>query len=196
MTEPADYKVGPGHPPLHSRFQKGRSGNPGGKPSPSSQLKARFQLAIREALEKKSAHELTASRPSSILGAIARQLVLDANIGRPSSQRLLLTLLETDIRESEGFLPPFGADDPDMGSEFEAGDAAGGEGAGQPHQTQPFSLSQGESEGAGVKRARQFLEKEVERRQYESARERLRQKIDIANEEGSTPGGAALAAKG
>jgi Family of unknown function (DUF5681) len=26
-----DYKVGPGRPPLHTRFKKGRSGNPGGR---------------------------------------------------------------------------------------------------------------------------------------------------------------------
>jgi hypothetical protein len=26
-----DYKVGPGRPPLHSRFRKGQSGNPGGR---------------------------------------------------------------------------------------------------------------------------------------------------------------------
>jgi hypothetical protein len=26
-----DYKVGPGRPPLHSRFKKGQSGNPGGR---------------------------------------------------------------------------------------------------------------------------------------------------------------------
>ena len=26
-----DYKVGPGRPPLHTRFQKGQSGNPGGR---------------------------------------------------------------------------------------------------------------------------------------------------------------------
>jgi hypothetical protein len=25
-----DYKVGPGRPPLHTRFRKGQSGNPGG----------------------------------------------------------------------------------------------------------------------------------------------------------------------
>jgi Family of unknown function (DUF5681) len=26
-----DYKVGPGNPPLHTRFRKGQSGNPGGR---------------------------------------------------------------------------------------------------------------------------------------------------------------------
>jgi hypothetical protein len=26
-----DYKVGPGHPPLHTRFRKGQSRNPGGR---------------------------------------------------------------------------------------------------------------------------------------------------------------------
>jgi hypothetical protein len=26
-----DYKVGPGRPPLHTRFRKGQSGNPGGR---------------------------------------------------------------------------------------------------------------------------------------------------------------------
>jgi hypothetical protein len=27
----SDYKVGPGKPPLHTRFKKGQSGNPGGR---------------------------------------------------------------------------------------------------------------------------------------------------------------------
>jgi hypothetical protein len=29
-------KVGPGRPPLHTRFKKGQSGNPGGRPRPSA----------------------------------------------------------------------------------------------------------------------------------------------------------------
>jgi Family of unknown function (DUF5681) len=31
----SDYKVGPGRPPLHTRFQKGQSGNPGGRSAKS-----------------------------------------------------------------------------------------------------------------------------------------------------------------
>jgi hypothetical protein len=32
MSPPSDYQVGYGKPPRHSRFQKGRSGNPRGRP--------------------------------------------------------------------------------------------------------------------------------------------------------------------
>ena len=31
----SDYKVGPGRPPLHTRFKKGQSGNPGGRSAKS-----------------------------------------------------------------------------------------------------------------------------------------------------------------
>src|SRR5438445_1275113 len=31
----SDYRVGPGRPPLHSRFRKGQSGNPGGRSAKS-----------------------------------------------------------------------------------------------------------------------------------------------------------------
>ena len=31
----SDYKVGPGKPPLHTRFKKGQSGNPGGRSTKS-----------------------------------------------------------------------------------------------------------------------------------------------------------------
>ena len=31
----SDYEVGPGRPPLHTRFKKGRSGNPGGRSAKS-----------------------------------------------------------------------------------------------------------------------------------------------------------------
>ena len=31
----SDYQVGPGRPPLHTRFKKGQSGNPGGRSAKS-----------------------------------------------------------------------------------------------------------------------------------------------------------------
>ena len=41
-----EYKVGPGRPPLHTRFKKGRSGNPGGRRSKS--LPALLAAALDE----------------------------------------------------------------------------------------------------------------------------------------------------
>src|SRR5215510_1722346 len=41
-----DYKVGPGQPPLHTRFKKGQSGNPGGRSK--KQLSALLADALNE----------------------------------------------------------------------------------------------------------------------------------------------------
>ena len=43
-----DYKVGPGRPPLHTRFKKGQSGNPGGRSAKS--LPALLANALNEAV--------------------------------------------------------------------------------------------------------------------------------------------------
>ena len=42
----SDYKVGPGRPPLHTRFKKGQSGNPGGRSAKS--LPALLAAALNE----------------------------------------------------------------------------------------------------------------------------------------------------
>jgi Family of unknown function (DUF5681) len=42
----SDYKVGPGRPPLHTRFKKGQSGNPGGRSAKS--LAAALAAALNE----------------------------------------------------------------------------------------------------------------------------------------------------
>jgi hypothetical protein len=41
-----DYKVGPGRPPLHTRFKRGQSGNPGGRSK--KQLSALLADALNE----------------------------------------------------------------------------------------------------------------------------------------------------
>jgi hypothetical protein len=45
-----DYDVGYGRPPTHTRFQKGQSGNPGGRPKGS--------LTMKEALMREGAREV------------------------------------------------------------------------------------------------------------------------------------------
>ncbi len=45
---PDDDKAGYKRPPLHTRFKKGRSGNPSGRPKPSPTLAAEFAKALSE----------------------------------------------------------------------------------------------------------------------------------------------------
>ena len=45
---PADYRVGYGKPPLHTRFKKGNRGNPGGRPRRARNLKTLLQEALEE----------------------------------------------------------------------------------------------------------------------------------------------------
>ena len=85
--------VGYGRPPEHTRFQKGQSGNPGGRPGPKKLAKLEFDAAIGEALHA-DRWELKDARPAKMIEAFARRVALDAVEGRPSAQRLLLSILE------------------------------------------------------------------------------------------------------
>jgi hypothetical protein len=46
VDDERDFKVGPGRPPLHTRFKKGQSGNPGGRSAKS--LPALLAVALNE----------------------------------------------------------------------------------------------------------------------------------------------------
>ncbi|HEY3637024.1 MAG TPA: DUF5681 domain-containing protein [Rhizomicrobium sp.] len=100
MREPTgSYSVGRGRPPLHTRFQKGQSGNPSGKPGPAKLAKERFQRALLAALEG-SPQELEHSKPDSVVAAIARKMALDASGGRILTTKLVLSLLDAESNAS------------------------------------------------------------------------------------------------
>ena len=99
---PAVYKVGPGRPPLHSRFRKGeRSGNPDGRPAkvrPSLSSRQRLQdvaralaqpLKINGELKPFSAVNLELMKQSAIKGNGVSQRYLD-KLDRTNRQEIML----------------------------------------------------------------------------------------------------------
>jgi hypothetical protein len=152
MTTSA-YTVGPGKPPLHSSIQKGKSGNPGGRPGAAKQLKQRFHRALREALEKTS-QALEAARPADMLAARARQFTPDAVAGRSPAQRLLLSLQERDAGEKEDRVTRLIESEHGVAPSFEECPKGGSSEGGR---TAPFSLSEGESQGENQQRVVEIL---------------------------------------
>ena len=122
------YAVGYGRPPLHTRFQKGQSGNPSGKPGPAKLAKQRFERALFAALEGSEA-EVQQSQPDKLVAAVAKRIALDAAAGRIASVKLLLSLLDAGCREAD------------------AEEAA----ARQAEEAEALSLVQGKTQGNDVK---------------------------------------------
>jgi hypothetical protein len=96
--------VGYGRPPEHTRFRKVKSGNPGGRPGPKTLAKQAFDAAIGEALHA-DRWALKDSRPAKVIEAFARRVALDALDGRPSAQRLLLSIIERHDGETASVEP-------------------------------------------------------------------------------------------
>jgi hypothetical protein len=80
--------VGFGNPPVHTRFRKGRSGNPGGRPK-----KKHFSgigQALKQVLEEPCE---AAGEPTTRFEALARAIVKQAEYD-PRTLKLLLAHLE------------------------------------------------------------------------------------------------------
>lgn len=97
------YPVGYGRPPVHTRFQKGQSGNPSGKPGPDKRLTRQFRAALSGVFEGDRL-ELKDARPRSVMEALARKVALDALDGRSSAQHLLLSMIDGE----DGAMPESG----------------------------------------------------------------------------------------
>ena len=87
--KPADYAVGFGKPPIHTRFAKGRSGNPRGRPKGANNLATLLEqelnapVTINENGQRKSVTKLQAA---------VKQLVNKAASGELRALQQLLAL--------------------------------------------------------------------------------------------------------
>jgi hypothetical protein len=88
-----NYEVGYGKPPVHSRFQKGQSGNPSGKPGPAKTRRYRFAQKLEAALLEST--ETVAHMPCTTnLAAGAKGMALDMVRGKTPTIRLIFDLLD------------------------------------------------------------------------------------------------------
>jgi hypothetical protein len=86
------HEVGYKKPPAHTRFQKGRSGNPGGRPGPRRDMERRFGRALETALMH-SPEEMAESRPSSAFDRMAAELVCKAAKPNIAAIKIVLSFL-------------------------------------------------------------------------------------------------------
>jgi hypothetical protein len=88
-SAPASYAVGYGKPPAHTRFQKGKSANPGGRPrrGVAEQAKA---LALKEAYRKVTVQDGEDTQRMPVIQAILRNQLALAAKGNVAAQRAVL----------------------------------------------------------------------------------------------------------
>lgn len=96
-----DYEIGYGRPPKHTRFRKGQSGNPKGRPRESKNL----DTLIQQELERKvTVKEGASTKQLSARKAIARKFVNSALTGDPRQVEAVLKYLR-GIDAPDEFVP-------------------------------------------------------------------------------------------
>jgi len=112
-----DYKVGPGRPPLHTRFKKGRSGNPGGrrkKPLPALLADAldepvfvtidgeRRQITKREAIVHQLVNKSTTAdlRATKMLFDMMKDAQQKAGVAAPPPKSRWYTRADEEVVET------------------------------------------------------------------------------------------------
>jgi hypothetical protein len=92
-TKSAPGKVGYGNPPRHTRFRKGQSGNPGGRPprDPARRLKA---LTLQQAYRGVVIMENGRAEPVTAIEAVLRSQIELATKGNIQAQRAILAAVK------------------------------------------------------------------------------------------------------
>ena len=95
---PPFYEVGYGKPPKHTRFQKGQSGNPGGRKRGMTTERAKA-LALKEAYRKLRVQEDEGVVAMPAIQAIMRSQVSLAAKGNGPAQRAVIKAVEAIEKE-------------------------------------------------------------------------------------------------
>jgi hypothetical protein len=93
-----DYEVGYGKPPLHTRFKRGRSGNPRGRPRGERNLSSLLNQALNEPVV---VTENSGLKRISKRQAAFKQLVNEAAKGNWRALKLLVDILQDIERRAE-----------------------------------------------------------------------------------------------
>jgi hypothetical protein len=89
-ARPGDYKVGYRRPPRHTRFEKGRSGNPNGRPPGGANART---IVARAISEKFTVRDGNKPRAMTKLEGMMQAHLLKAIKGDPRSASLVINLL-------------------------------------------------------------------------------------------------------
>jgi hypothetical protein len=95
-----DYAVGYGKPPAHTRFPKGRSGNPGGRPRGMTARRA-TALALKELYRLVPVREGDKIIRMPAIQAVLRSTVAHAAKGNGPAQRALFEIARALEKEHE-----------------------------------------------------------------------------------------------
>src|SRR6266446_9611686 len=98
----SDYKVGPGRPPLHTRFKKGQSGNPGGRSTKS--LPALLADALNETVSVTiDGRRRTITKREAI---VTRMVDKSASADLRATKMLLDMMKDVERRTGDAAPPP------------------------------------------------------------------------------------------
>lgn len=87
-----DNNVGYGHPPIHSRFQPGQSGNPKGRQKGAKNLKTVLSAAMNE---KVTIRTNKGAKKVTKLEALVQKTANEALAGDPKAVQTLMGMLKT-----------------------------------------------------------------------------------------------------